>query len=207
LQTRYDWFGRFHPWRAAMRLSKDRQVARADPAKPLLGSLPMATVTQRVARRDWLGNALRGTIAVTLGAIFYPVVWFLRPRRAPMSGALEVVAPFKVNELANTKGNPFNFAGTACLVVLMPEGNQRLARGEPLQADDVRAFNAVCTHMECTVAYRSDKGDIFCNCHEGVFDLNGRNVSGPPPRPLERYDVALRGKPGQEEIIVARKTT
>jgi hypothetical protein len=34
--------------------------------------------------------------------------------------------------------------------------------------------------------------------------LNGHNVSGPPPRPLEMYKVTLRGKPGQEEIIVSR---
>ena len=166
----------------------------------------MPELTKAVARRGWLLNALRGTIAMTLVAIFYPVVWFLRPRKATASGALEVVAPFKVHELAKAKGNPFNFAGKPCLVVLMPAGEQRLARGEQLQTDDVRAFNAVCTHMDCTVACRPDKGDIFCNCHEGVFDLNGRNVSGPPPRPLESYDVALRGKPGQEEIIVSRKT-
>jgi len=162
--------------------------------------------TQSAARRRWLLNALRGTIAVTLVAIFYPVAWFLRPRRATASGALEVVAPFKVNELPNAKGNPFNFAGRPCLVVLTPEGKERLARGEQLRTDDVRALNAVCTHMECTVAFRSDKGDIFCNCHEGVFDLNGRNVAGPPPRPLASYDVALRGKRGEEEIIVSRKT-
>lgn len=166
----------------------------------------MAELTQTAARRGWLLNALRGTIAATLVAIFYPVVWFLRPRRATVSGALEMIAPFKVNELPNAAGNPFNFAGKPCLVVLTPEGKERLARGEPLRTDDVRAFNAVCTHMECTVAHRWEKGDIFCNCHEGVFDLNGRNVSGPPPRPLESYDVALRGKPGQEEIIISRKT-
>jgi Rieske Fe-S protein len=69
---------------------------------------------------------------------------------------------------------------------------------------EVRALNGVCTHVECTVQYRADKGDIFCACHNGVYDLNGRNVSGPPPRPLEMYRVALRGKPGQEEIVVSR---
>lgn len=165
----------------------------------------MAELSQSVTRRGWLLGALRGTIAVTLVAIFYPIVWFLRPRRATVSGALEMIAPFKVNELPNTAGNPFNFGGKPCLVVLTPEGKGRLDRHEPLRPSDVRAFNAVCTHMQCTVEYRSEKGDIFCNCHEGVFDLNGRNVSGPPPRPLEAYDVALRGKTGQEEIIISRK--
>jgi Rieske Fe-S protein len=92
---------------------------------------------------------------------------------------------------------PFNFGGKPCLVIRTPEG-------------EIRAFNAVCTHVDCTVAYRADKGDIFCNCHNGVYDLNGRNVSGPPPRPLEVYKVTLRSRPserpGQEEIVVSRTT-
>jgi Rieske Fe-S protein len=70
----------------------------------------------------------------------------------------------------------------------------------------VRAFNAVCTHVDCTVIYRSDPGDIFCNCHDGVYDLSGQNVSGPPPRPLEMYQVTLRGDQGKEEIVVSRKS-
>ena len=78
--------------------------------------------------------------------------------------------------------------------------------GNSLRSDDVRAFNAICTHVDCTVQYRSETGDIYCSCHEGLYDLNGRNVSGPPPRPLEIYKVALRGKPGQEEIVVSRST-
>jgi Rieske Fe-S protein len=54
------------------------------------------------------------------------------------------------------------------------------------------------------VEFRAAKREIFCNCHNGVYDLNGRNISGPPPRPLEVYKVTLRGTPGQEEIIVSR---
>ena len=62
-----------------------------------------------------------------------------------------------------------------------------LVDGEP------RAFNAVCTHLQCTVEYRAASQDIFCNCHNGVYDLNGRNIAGPPPRPLEVYQ-AVKGK-------------
>jgi Rieske Fe-S protein len=157
-------------------------------------------------RRGWLLNTLQGAIAVTAVAIFYPVARFLKPRRATSSGALEIVAPFKVSEVAAAKNNPFNFAGRPCLVVLTPEGATRLAQGQPLRTNDVKAFDAVCTHVDCTVKYRPDKADIFCNCHNGVYDLNGRNVAGPPPRPLSGYTVVLRGEPGQEEIVVSRET-
>ncbi len=157
-------------------------------------------------RRNWLFASLSSGIAATAAMVLYPVVRFLWPRATTVSGAAEVVAPFRVNQLPNAPGNPFNFGGKPCLVVLTVEGQKRLARGEPLQPGDVKAFNAICTHVDCTVQYRPEKGDIFCNCHNGLYDLNGRNVSGPPPRPLEAYQVTLRGEPGQEEIIVSRKT-
>jgi Rieske Fe-S protein len=158
------------------------------------------------SRRAWLLRSLTGAIAATVVVIFYPVVYFLRPRGATKSGALEVVAPFRVHELPNAPGNPFNFGGKPCLVVMTPDGATRRASGQRLRPDDVRAFNALCTHVDCTVKYRPDRADIFCNCHDGVYDLNGKNIAGPPPRPLEAYHVTLRGEAGEEEIIVSRKT-
>jgi Rieske Fe-S protein len=166
----------------------------------------MADGAENLPRRNWLLRTLQGSIAATAVFIFYPVVRFLSPRKATVAGALEMSAPFKVNELPGAANNPFDFAGKPCLVVLTTEGAQRAARGEPLRSDDVRAFNAICTHVDCTVKYRADQQDIFCSCHEGIYDLNGRNVSGPPPRPLESYKVLLRGDPGREEIIVSRET-
>jgi len=166
----------------------------------------MSDGLQDDSRRAWLLRSLAGAISATVVAIFYPVACFLRPRRATVSGALEVVAPFKVSELPNAPGNPFNFGGKPCLVVLTPDGANRRASGDRLQSDDVRAFNALCTHVDCTVKYRPDRADIFCSCHEGVYDLNGKNVAGPPPRPLEMYQVTLRGDVGKEEIVVSRKT-
>lgn len=148
-------------------------------------------------RRTWLLRTLKAGVVVTLGALLYPVARFLRPRPSTSSGALEAVAPYRVNELrVDAQGHwpsPFNFGGKPCLVIRTPDG-------------EVRAFNAVCTHVQCTVEFRPGQEDIFCNCHNGVYDLNGRNISGPPPRPLEEYEVALRGTPGQEEIIVSRAT-
>lgn len=158
------------------------------------------------SRRAWLLRSLAGTIAATVVAVFYPVACFLRPRKATLSGASEVVAPFRVNELPQASGNPFNFGGKPCLVVLTPEGIQRRTAGQPLRSDDVRAFDAVCTHLECTVEYRPNHDDMFCPCHDGVYDLHGKVVSGPPPSPLVEYKVTLRGAAGKEEIVVSRQT-
>jgi len=169
----------------------------------------MVEVPPDESRRVWLLRSLKGAISATVIAVLYPVACFLRPRRATVAGAMEVVAPFTVNKLPGAADNPFDFGGKPCLVVLAPSGLRRLKSGEPLRSGDVRAFNALCTHVDCTVEYRPDQADIFCNCHGGVYDLNGKNISGPPPRPLETYKVDLRGdpdNPGKQEIIVSRKT-
>jgi cytochrome b6-f complex iron-sulfur subunit len=176
-------------------------------SEPLMPKTP-----EPIPRRRWLLHSLQGSIAATLAALFYPVVRFLQPRAATTSGAPEVVAPYKLNQLkADAEGHwpaPFNFGGKPCLLILTPDGAKRLAGGQKLDPGDLRAFNAICTHLDCTVEYRSDQADIFCNCHNGVYNLNGTNISGPPPRPLEEYKVTLRNtdKPGQEEIVVSRTT-
>jgi Rieske Fe-S protein len=165
----------------------------------------MRDVPQNASRRVILWGALKAAVTATVLAIFYPVIWFLRPRPATASGALEVKAPFNVDQILTAHDNPFDFGGKPCLVVLSVEGAKRLAAQQPLRPDDVRAFNAQCTHLDCTVEYRREKKDIFCGCHEGIYDLNGRNISGPPPRPLQSYQVTLRGDSGREEIIVSRQ--
>ncbi len=166
----------------------------SDPASPSDG-VSTSQQPESYRRRTWLLRTLVGGVAATVGAILYPIARFLRPRHVTSSGALEVVAPFRVNELRAAEDgewpSPFNFGGKPCLVIRTPDG-------------EIRAFNAICTHTDCTVKYRSDKNDIFCSCHGGIYDSNGGNVSGPPPRPLEEYNVKRRGKLGEEEIIVSR---
>jgi len=51
------------------------------------------------------------------------------------------------------------------------------------------AFVAVCTHLDCNVSYLPDQKKFFCACHDGWFDENGINISGPPPTPLPFYHL------------------
>ena len=45
------------------------------------------------------------------------------------------------------------------------------------------------------VAYSQDEGDFLCPCHGGRYDATGKNVEGPPPRPLVRFPLEReRGK-------------
>jgi cytochrome b6-f complex iron-sulfur subunit len=54
------------------------------------------------------------------------------------------------------------------------------------------ALSAVCTHLGCTVQYEAQANRIHCACHGGVYDpRTGANVSGPPPKPLKLFKVAV----------------
>ena len=66
---------------------------------------------------------------------------------------------------------------------------------------ELKAMAATCTHLDCTVQHRPDLGIVWCSCHNGRYDLDGKNISGPPPRPLEKYVVNEVG----DDIFVVRE--
>jgi cytochrome b6-f complex iron-sulfur subunit len=54
------------------------------------------------------------------------------------------------------------------------------------------SLTAVCTHLGCTVQYEPQADRIHCACHGGVYNpYTGANVSGPPPKPLKLFKVAV----------------
>lgn len=55
------------------------------------------------------------------------------------------------------------------------------------------ALSRICTHRGCNIDYDSTGKNFVCPCHGGMYDLNGSVVSGPPPAPLERYQVYVSG--------------
>lgn len=139
-------------------------------------------------RRDVLGWLLGVWGAGVLASVVYPVLRFLSPPDVPEDASLTVSAG-KASSLLPNSARLVPFGAEPAIVV-------RLAGGE------LRAFTAVCTHLSCTVQYRDDLRQIWCACHNGHYDLNGRNVSGPPPRPLTPYTVNVKG----DEIVISRTT-
>jgi cytochrome b6-f complex iron-sulfur subunit len=65
----------------------------------------------------------------------------------------------------------------------------------------ILALKGVCSHMECNVDYKPAERKFYCPCHQGWFDENGKNVAGPPPKPLETLVITEEG----EKLIIARK--
>ena len=134
---------------------------------------------------NWLLGLWGGGV---LGSTFYPVMRYLAPPDIPEAATLSVSAG-SAQALAPNSGRVVPFGARPAIVVRTPAG-------------DLRAFSATCTHLDCTVQYRPDLQRIWCACHNGEYDLNGRNVAGPPPRPLEAYDLKVK----DDEIVIARRS-
>ncbi|OGO23046.1 MAG: hypothetical protein A2Y54_09065 [Chloroflexi bacterium RBG_16_51_16] len=56
---------------------------------------------------------------------------------------------------------------------------------------DFIAMSNICTHLGCRVRWIPEEDGFFCPCHNGVFARDGSVVSGPPPKPLDRYETKI----------------
>ena len=56
---------------------------------------------------------------------------------------------------------------------------------------DHKVFSNICTHLSCRVNWREEPADFHCPCHDGLFNIEGQVVSGPPPRPLDQYETKV----------------
>lgn len=143
---------------------------------------------ETVLRRRFL-NWMLGTGAGALCvAVLYPIVRFLVPPVVEESTSSKVTLPLAPRDIAPNSGQIFRFGSRPGIILRTPQG-------------ELKAFDAICTHLDCIVQYRDDLHHIWCACHNGHYDLNGTNIQGPPPRPLPQYNVVEQG----DKIIVSKE--
>jgi Rieske Fe-S protein len=143
--------------------------------------------SEQPGKRDFLKFLLGGSLVALVGSVLYPILAYLKP---PAEAEVQVssVKAGKLDAIEKDSGQIVKFGSKPVILI-------RTA------TDELRAFSATCTHLDCTVQYKKELGLIWCACHNGKYDLNGRNVSGPPPRPLDEYRVTLQGG----EIMISKK--
>jgi cytochrome b6-f complex iron-sulfur subunit len=137
-------------------------------------------------RRRFLNWFLGTSLGAMFVAVLYPLARYIIPPDVPEATTSRVVAGHE-GDLKPNEGKVFRFGDRPAILVRTQEGRYL-------------AFSATCTHLNCTVQYRPDLKELWCACHNGIYDLKGKNVSGPPPRPLEEYTVNVAGG----EIVVTR---
>jgi Rieske Fe-S protein len=139
-------------------------------------------------RRHFLNWFLATTAGAFIVSVLYPLSRYLIPPKAEESTARTVTLSVKPAELKPNSGQIFRFGSQPAILVNTP-------------TNELKAFAASCTHLACIVQYRPDINHIWCACHNGHFDLNGKNIEGPPPKPLEEYIVNVRG----DQIVVNKR--
>jgi len=140
-----------------------------------------------VTRRTFLNTLFGGWIAAVASGALWALLKFAFP-------TLGKEPDFVILNKADFEGIPLNsvkpFAWGGKLGLYFKK-----------ESGAVQALKGVCTHMECNITYKPDERKFYCACHKGWFDENGRNIVGPPPKPLEIFDITVEG----DKLIIAKK--
>lgn len=154
----------------------------------------MENDTTDAGRRRFINWFLGTSVGAILVAVAYPVVRFISPPRVPEAAVNQIEAGSTNDPELLEKGYKILRFGAEPVILLR------------VSESDYRAFAATCTHLDCIVEYRKKEKLLWCNCHDGIYDLKGHNVGGPPPQPLAPYEVNVveqgGGKPGT--LVVSR---
>jgi len=142
------------------------------------------------SRRRLLLAGLGVGVVCYAGALAYPIYRYLAaPARKAAEAASITEVELKPDEIPGPGTGKVIRFGMGKVIVISHA------------ADSYVAFDAKCTHLGCTVAYEGDKDRIHCACHGGVYDAyTGKNVSGPPPKPLTPYKVVV----ADGKVVVSR---
>jgi nitrite reductase/ring-hydroxylating ferredoxin subunit len=134
---------------------------------------------QYVERRDFVKFLVLTSFALTLGQFWIAAQQWWRKRQPPSPGTR--VAATDQLPVGGTLVFAYPSEHDPCILVRLGEA-------------EFVAFSQKCTHLSCAVIPRPAHGDIYCPCHQGFFDLrSGVPTAGPPPRPLPRIRLAVRG--------------
>jgi len=142
----------------------------------------------KTGRRKFLNFLIGGGLLGWIGSVIYPIFSFLIPPKIPEANVNSVNAGPAAEFPANS-GKIIQFGRKPVLLIKN-------------EAGEFHAFDGTCTHLDCIVQYRDDTKQIWCACHNGVYDISGGTVSGPPPRPLQEFTVNIVN----DEIVIINPT-
>jgi Rieske Fe-S protein len=132
-----------------------------------------------VTRRDFAKFLVLTSGAFVAGQAWIAANSLLRKRRPP--AARQRIAALSALPLGSATMFAYPGAGDPCLLIRTRD-------------DKLLAYSQKCTHLSCAVVPDLDAGILRCPCHDGVFELaTGRNVAGPPPRPLPLIQLEVVG--------------
>ena len=84
-------------------------------------------------------------------------------------------------------------------VTRIREGRFYIVHGD----DGLLAVYQQCTHLGCLVPWNEEEGIFACPCHSGRYNNFGEVLSGPPPRPLDLFELTIE----KNEVLVDTSKT
>ena len=137
--------------------------------------------TRRRLLTTLAGTGAAAVLVGAYGTFAAMVLRFLYPAgRAPQMtyvARADQIQPGKAFEFQTPAGGSINVANRAG------------------SADSIVALSSTCPHLGCQVHWQPQQERFFCPCHNGVFDVAGRAVSGPPAdagQDLLEYPIEVR---------------
>jgi len=131
------------------------------------------------SRREFLmGLGIVGAVVIAIGVFFRNVLAYLYPPEKEKTYHKYLVA--KTDEIPVGKAKEMTLSNKPIFVVHLEDG--------------YKVFSGVCTHLGCIVRWEEKKGRFYCPCHQGIFDKTGVVTGGPPPRPLDEFEVEVDKK-------------
>jgi Rieske Fe-S protein len=140
-----------------------------------------------ITRRTFLNSVFGGWLVAFFSGSLFSLTKFAYPTVGKEPDFVVLNKADFVDIPANT-AKPFAWGGKMGLILKKENGL-------------LLALKGTCTHMDCNVTYRPEEKKFYCPCHLGWYDDNGKNIAGPPPKPLELFDYKVEG----EKLIVAKK--
>ncbi len=132
-----------------------------------------------VARRDFTKFLVLTSAAFAIGQLWIGMQNVWRKRRG--NPPIRKIATLSALPVGESLVFQYPEAHDDCLLIHTAPGK-------------LLAYSQKCTHLSCAVVPRINEGILWCPCHEGIFDLHtGRRTAGPPPRPLPRIMLSVKG--------------
>jgi len=142
-------------------------------------------------RRNFFVAAIYGIWAVIMAALGIPaLIYLFLPPRLPKEnewvevGDIGSLAPDSPVEMAFRRNRVDGWK------IISEKSTAWVVKSA---ANQVVAFGPQCTHLGCAYHWEETRNDFLCPCHNSVFSITGKVLSGPAPRPLDRYETRMDG--------------
>lgn len=142
-------------------------------------------------RRQFFSTVVNAIGAVITAVVAVPVAgYFLDPALKRAAGGANWV---KLTSMSQLSASPTAFTLSAERVEgFMKQRVDATVYAYTLEGEPV-ALSNICTHLGCPVGWNEAQQKYLCPCHGGVYDKTGKNIAGPPPRPLPRFATRVEG--------------